>query len=156
VTASGEAFAARRNAARLAAVQALYQMEIGGRGAAAVLREFIDHRLVEEGAETEEVDAEHLRAVVEGVVAHQADIDAQVTAVLAEGWKLSRLDATARAILRAGAFELLYSERVPAAAAIDAYVEIAHAFFEGPEPGFVNAALDALAKRRDSGPDAAN
>jgi N utilization substance protein B len=144
---SADAFAARRNAARLAAVQALYQMEISGRGAAAVIREFLDHPLVEDGDAEADVDADHLRALVEGVVEHQARLDAAIGEVLAEGWRLERLDATARAILRAGAREVLTRPDIPPAAAIDAYVDIAHAFFEGPEPGFINAALDALAKR---------
>ncbi len=146
--ASVEAFAARRNAARLAAVQALYQMEIGGRGAAAVVREFLDERLREEGEPEAELDPEHFRALVASVVDHQARIDAAVADVLAEGWRLERLDATARAILRAGASEILTRPDIPVGAVIDAYVDIAHAFFEGPEPGFVNAALDALAKKR--------
>jgi N utilization substance protein B len=148
---SGLAFAALRNAARLAAVQALYQMEISGRGAVAVLRDFLDHPLIEDGAPEPEIDVDHLRALVEGVVEHQAQIDAAIGEVLAEGWRLDRLDATARAILRAGAREILTRRDIPAPAAIDAYVEIAHAFFDGPEPGFVNAALDALAKRRGEG-----
>jgi N utilization substance protein B len=143
-------FAARRNAARLAAVQALYQMEISGRGAAAVLREFTDHPLREEGEPERELDLAHFNALVEGVVADQGRIDRAVSEVLAEGWRLDRLDATARAILRAGAAEILTHPDIPIAAAIDAYVEIAHAFFVGPEPGFVNAALDALAQRRET------
>jgi N utilization substance protein B len=146
--AAADAFAARRNAARLAAVQALYQMEIGGRGAAAVVREFLDERLTEDGESRDELDAEHFRALVASVVEHQAHVDDAVAGVLAEGWRLDRLDATARAILRAGASEVLTRPDIPIAAVIDAYVDIAHAFFEGPEPGFVNAALDALAKRR--------
>ena len=140
------AYAARRNAARLAAVQALYQMEISGRGASAVVREFVDDRLVEEGEAAEELDAEHLRALVEGVVAAQDEVDARITGVLAQGWKLKRLDATARAILRAGAYEILRRGDIPPAVAVDAYVGIARAFFDGPEPGFINAALDTLAK----------
>jgi N utilization substance protein B len=141
-------FAERRNAARLAAVQALYQMEISGRGAAAVVREFLDHPLVEEGEQADEVDVEHLRALVDGVVANQSQIDQAVSDVLAEGWRLERLDATARAILRAGAAELLTRPDIPVGAVIDSYVDIAHAFFEGPEPGFINAALDAVGKGR--------
>ncbi len=148
---SSRAFADRRNAARLAAVQALYQMEISGRGAAAVVREFLDHPLVEEGDHADDVDADHLRSLIDGVVAHQAQIDQAVTAVLAEGWRLERLDATARAILRAGTAELLTRSDIPVGAVIDSYVDIAHAFFEGPEPGFINAALDAVGKGRKRG-----
>jgi N utilization substance protein B len=144
-----QAYAERRNAARLAAVQALYQMEISGRGAAAVVREFLDHPLVEEGeAPPDEIDADLLQALVESVVANQAQIDRAIGGVLAKTWKLERLDATARAILRVGAAELITQPQTPPAVAIDAYVTIAHAFFEGPEPGFINAALDALAKAR--------
>jgi N utilization substance protein B len=115
-----------------------------------VLREFLDHPLREEGEVDADVDDDHLRALVEGVVEHQGQIDEAIGGVLAAGWRLDRLDATARAILRAGAREVLTRPDIPAAAAIDAYVDIAHAFFDGPEPGFVNAALDALAKRRDA------
>lgn len=152
VAATGpEAFRTRRNAARLAAVQALYQMEIGGRGAKAVVREFTEERLREEGEEAVDLDAAFLSDVVEGVVGAQSAIDAALAGVLAEGWKLERIDATARAILRAGAFEILRRSDVPAGAAIDAYVGLANAFFDGPEPGFVNAALDAVAKGRGAG-----
>lgn len=146
--AANRAFAEKRNAARLAAVQALYQMELAGRGAAAVVREFLEDRLIEEGEPAAEIDAEHFQFLVEGAVARQAEIDHAVTGVLADGWRLDRLDATARAILRAGALEILERPDIPPAAVIDAYVSVAHAFFEGPEPGFVNAALDALAARK--------
>lgn len=146
-----KAFADRRNAARLAAVQALYQMEISGRGSAAVVREFVEHPLVEEGELSDDFDADLMRALVEAVVEHQARIDVAIGGVLAKGWKLERLDATARAILRVGAAELITRPDVPPAVAIDAYVSLAHAFFEGPEPGFVNGALDALARaQRDT------
>lgn len=145
-----EAFARRRAAARLAAVQALYQMEIGGRGAKAVVREFVDERLHEEGEPTDDIDAAFMTDLVEGVVDAQSDIDAALSGVLAKNWKLKRLDATARAILRAGAYELLHRPDVPNGAAINGYVDIANAFFDGPEPGFVNAALDAVAKRQGS------
>jgi len=149
-SASGPAaFAHRRAAARLAAVQALYQMEIGGRGAKAVVREFVDERLREEGEPADDIDAPFMTDVVEGVVGVQSDIDAALSAVLAKTWKLQRLDATARAILRAGAYELLHRPDVPIGAVIDGYVDIANAFFDGPESGFVNAALDAVAKQRN-------
>ena len=142
-------FVRRRNAARLAAVQALYQMELSGRGASNVVDEFVEDRLTEEGETAEDLDAEHLRAVVHAVVADQARLDEQLAGVLASGWRLSRLDATVRAILRAAAAELLDMADIPPAASIDAYVEIAHAFFDGPEPGFVNAALDALGRSEE-------
>ncbi|MGD2132499.1 MAG: transcription antitermination factor NusB [Maricaulaceae bacterium] len=136
----------RRNAARLAAVQALYQMELSGRGAADVIEEFVEGQLHEDEETADDLDADLLRRVVQGVVGDQARLDRGLAGVLAEGWRLDRLDATVRAILRAGAVELLDMGDIPPAASIDAYVEIAHAFFDGPEPGFINAALDALAR----------
>jgi N utilization substance protein B len=152
MSAGPSAFVERRNAARMAAVQALYQMEISGRGSVAVVREFLDHPLIEEGEAADEFDADHMRSLVDSVVADQARIDRAITDVLAQGWRLERLDATARAILRVGAAEILNRADVPPAAAIDAYVGVARAFFEGPEPGFINAALDALARAHPRAP----
>lgn len=140
-------FLGGRVRARLAAVQALYQMEIGGRGAAAVIREFLEHRLADaDSAAPAAFEAEFFSAIVEGVVASQARIDPAITAVLAQGWRLERLDATLRALLRAGAYELLERPDVPPRSAISSYVDVAHEFFDGAEPGFVNAALDRLAR----------
>lgn len=135
-----------RRAARLAAVQALYQMEITGRGAGAVAAEFLSHRLVDTPDGEVEADAVFFEALLSGVVAAQDRIDGAIGRTLKEGWKLSRVDATVRAILRAGGFELIERLDVPAPVVIDEYVEIAKAFFEGPEPAFVNGALDALAR----------
>jgi N utilization substance protein B len=137
-----------RSVARLAAVQALYQMEAAGAGAEAVIREFVDHRFDRdiEGARLAHADEGFFGALVRGVVADQDAVDAAVRRRLASGWKLERIDATARSILRAGAFELIRRRDVPAEVAIDEYVEIAKSFFEGPEPGFINAALDAIAR----------
>jgi N utilization substance protein B len=149
-----------RSVARLAAVQALYQMEVGGSGVEAVLREFADHRF---GGDLEgepqgqapmaEADEAFFADVVRGVVAEQAAIDRAIVRRLAQGWKLERLDATVRAILRAGAYELAHRPDVPAEVAIDEYVELAKAFFEATDAGFVNGALDAIARdvRRDDG-----
>ena len=81
-----------------------------------------------------------------GVVEHQKAVDAAIARRLASGWRLDRLDATARAILRAGAYELIHRPDVPMEVVIDEYVELAKSFFEGPEPGFVNGALDAVAQ----------
>jgi transcription antitermination protein NusB len=137
-----------RSVARLAAVQALYQMEVSGLGAEAVVREFHDHRFdrdLEEGEPLAPADEDWFARVVRGVTADQAVIDRGIRQRLASGWKLERLDATARAILRAGAFELIREASVPVEVVIDEYVEIAKSFFEGPEPGFVNAALDGIA-----------
>jgi N utilization substance protein B len=137
-----------RSVARLAAVQALYQMETAGAGAEAVIREFCDHRFDRdlEGVRLAHADEGFFGAIVRGVVAEQDAVDAAVRRRLASGWRLDRIDATARSILRAGAYELIRRRDVPAEVAIDEYVEIAKSFFEGPEPGFINAALDAIAR----------
>lgn len=137
-----------RTVARLAAVQALYQMEIAGTGAEAVIREFTGHRFDADldGATMAEADEAFFAELVRGVVESQAEIDRIVVRRLSEGWKLERLDATARAMLRCGAFELAHRSDVPTEVAIDEYVELAKSFFEGPEPGFINAALDAIAR----------
>lgn len=137
-----------RTVSRLAAVQALYQMEMTGAGAEVVIREFSDHRFDRdiEGELLAQADEAFFSELVRGAVALQAEIDKAVTARLAANWKLDRLDATARAILRAGAWELLHRSDVPLEVVIDEYVEIAKSFFEGPEPGFINGALDGIAK----------
>jgi N utilization substance protein B len=146
-TASGRQ---QRSVARLAAVQALYQMEVSGVGVDAVVREFSDHRFGGdmEGEALAEADEGFFADVVKGVVLAQTDIDQSIAKRLATGWRLDRIDATLRAILRAGAYELTRREDVPVEVAIDEYVEITKSFFEGPEPGFVNAALDAIARDR--------
>ncbi len=139
-----------RRAARLAAVQAIYQMELTGAGAGEVAEEFVAHRF---GGEAElapagEPDAEFFAAIVHGVPQHQAEIDRAIAGSLAENWKLQRIDSILRAILRAASFELIARRDVPAKVVIDEYVELAHAFFSGDEPAFVNAALDRLAHRK--------
>ena len=148
---------ASRSVARLAAVQALYQMEVSAAGVEAVIREFSDHRFdralegddgdVEaEGATLATADEPFFADLVRGVVAQQRAVDAAITKRLAEGWRLERLDATVRAILRAGAFELAHRPDVPTEVVIDEYVDVAKSFFEGSEPGFVNGALDGVAR----------
>jgi len=143
---------AARSVARLAAVQALYQMEVSSVGVEAVIREFTDHRFdrgIEGDGESDTLasaDEAFFADLVRGVVASQRDVDAAVTRRLASGWRLERLDATVRAILRAGAFELAHRPDVPTEVVIDEYVELAKSFFEGPEPGFVNGALDGVAQ----------
>src|SRR6185312_5261667 len=119
-----------------------------GAGAEAVIREFSDHRFDRdlEGVRLAHADEGFFGALVRGVVAEQDTVDAAVRRRLASGWKLERIDATARSILRSGAYELMRRRDVPAEVAIDEYVEIAKSFFEGPEPGFINAALDAIAR----------
>ncbi len=142
-----------RSVARLAAVQALYQMDLAGLGAEAVIREFHDHRFdrdldgVEESGETRPLapaDEAWFASIVRGVAEAQSEVDRAIRQRLASNWKLERIDATARAILRAAAFELMAPD-APVEVVIDEYVEIAKSFFEGPEPGFVNAALDGIA-----------
>jgi N utilization substance protein B len=136
-----------RSVARLAAVQALYQMDVSGHGAEAVVREFRDYRFDRdmEGERLASADEAWFAEVVRGVAADQIAVDRTIRRRLAAGWKLERLDATVRAILRAGAFELIRQSDVPIEVVIDEYVEIAKSFFDGPEAGFVNAALDAIA-----------
>jgi N utilization substance protein B len=137
-----------RSVARLTAVQALYQMETSGVGAEAVVREFVEHRFDTdmEGERLAPADQAYFAAIVRGAVEDQARIDRAIAHRLAQGWKLERIDATLRAILRAGAFELMGRGDAPVEVVIDEYVEIAKSFFEGPEPGFVNAALDGIAQ----------
>ena len=137
-----------RSVARLSAVQALYQMEVSGVGVEAVVREFADHRFETdmEGERLAPADIDYFGVIVRGVVADQAHVDRAVVKRLAKDWKLERLDATLRAILRAGAFELIACPDAPTEVVIDEYVELAKSFFEGPEAGFVNAALDAIAR----------
>ena len=137
-----------RSVARLAAVQALYQMEVSGAGSEAVVREFVDHRFDAdmEGERLAPADEAYFADIVRGAVTGQAEIDKAVAKRLAQNWRLERIDATLRAILRAGAFELMRRPEAPTEVVIDEYVEIAKSFFEGPEPGFVNAALDGIAQ----------
>jgi N utilization substance protein B len=137
-----------RSVARLAAVQALYQMEVSGVGADAVVREFTDHRFDRdiEDVRLAEADEAFFADLVKGVVAEQGQVDQAIVKRLADGWRLERIDATVRAILRSGAYELMRLPEVPTEVAIDEYVEIAKSFFDGQEPGFVNGALDAIAR----------
>lgn len=138
---------ARRAGARLAAVQALYQMEQTGRSGQAVIREFMEDRLGlgPEGEPIEEADPDLFKAIVTGVIARQDEIDAAITARLAKGWKLSRLDTISRAILRAGAAEYLVHPELSQAIIVDEYVSLAHDFFEdSAEAKFVNGVLDRL------------
>lgn len=137
-----------RSVARLAAVQALYQMEVSSAGVEHVIREFVEHRFDRdvEGVTLASADEGFFAELVRGVVGEQVQVDASIARRLAEGWRLERLDATVRAILRAGAFELAHRPDVPTEVVIDEYVEVAKSFFEGTEPGFVNGALDGVAK----------
>ncbi len=137
-----------RAVARLTAVQALYQMEVSGVGVEAVVREFAEHRFGGDldGERLADADETLFAEIVRGVVAHQSDIDQAVVRRLAAGWRLERLDATVRAILRAGGFELIYRHDTPTEVIIDEYIDLANAFAETKEAGFVNGALDGLAR----------
>jgi len=139
----------QRGAARLAAVQALYQMDIGGAGVLEIVAEYEAHRLGNEidGEQYRPADPAWFRAVVSGVVENQRALDPVIRAGLTEDWPLSRLDATLRAILRAGAWELSSKKDVPVAVIVTEYVDVARAFFDGEEPKIVNAVLDRLARK---------
>ncbi|MCA1662644.1 MAG: transcription antitermination factor NusB [Novosphingobium sp.] len=137
-----------RSAARLAAVQALYQLDMEQPALARLLDEFHQHRL---GAEIE--DAQYAEAetaffddLVTGVAARRDELDALLAARLAQGWSLARLDRTMLQILRAGAYELVARADVPTGAVIGEYLDVAHAFFDAREAKFVNGVLDAVAK----------
>ena len=143
-----------RSAARLAAVQALYQQEMEGTPLARLILEFHDHRLGAKIEDAQYVDAERdfFDDLVTGVDARRDDIDAAITAHLAKGWSLERLDRPMRAILRAGAYELLARRDVPVGSVISEYVDVAHAFYDKRESGFVNGLLDAIAKQARAAP----
>ncbi len=140
--------AARRAGARLAAVQALYQMEQTEQSVRSVIADFLEDRLGlnDEGEPVEEADPDIFKTIVNGVVERQETIDAAIMKRLASGWKIERLDATSRAILRAGVYELIAEIGLPSQIILDEYVSIAHAFFEGAEPKFINGLLDAVSR----------
>ena len=141
--------ASSRSAARLAAVQALYQMDMTGIDLNEVIAEFEAHRLGKEieGCQYADAEAAFFRDLVEGVVREQLEIDPLIDRQLAEGWRLTRVDSILRAILRAGAYEILKRGDVPARVVISEYVDIAHAFFGEDEPKVVNGILDRLGHR---------
>jgi N utilization substance protein B len=136
-----------RSAARLAAVQALYQQEMEGTPTPLLLHEFHNHRFGETIDEVTMIDAEmdFFDDIVRGVTARLAEIDGKITARLAEGWKLERLDRAMRAILRAGTYELIARPDVTVGTVIDEYLDIAHAFFGEKDVKFVNGLLDKVA-----------
>jgi len=138
-----------RSAARLAAVQALYQMEVAGTDWRVVQREFEDHRLGAEieGAQYREADTELFRDILRGVVARQAAIDQLTDRALVEKWPLGRIDATLRAIFRAAGHELTARADIPPKVSIGEYLDVTKAFFgSGKEAKFVNAVLDHMAR----------
>jgi transcription antitermination protein NusB len=139
----------RRAAARLAAVQALYQMDVAKKGINEILAEFESHWIGQEveGEQYNPAEVAFFRNILEGVLAEQGEVDVMVDNALQQGWPLRRVEAVLRAILRAGAYELLSRKDVPARVVIVEYTDIAGAFFEGEEVGMVNGVLDSLARR---------
>ncbi len=137
-----------RSAARLGAVQALYQLHMEGTALARLLDEFHQHRLGQAIEEEEYADADidFFDDIVSGVHARREEIDALLAARLAQGWTLARLDKTMLQILRAGTYELLARPDVPKASAISEYVDVAKAFFDDREAKFANGVLDAVAR----------
>jgi N utilization substance protein B len=137
-----------RSAARLAAVQALYQQDMEGTALPQLLHEFHNHRLGATIGDVtyHEAERDFFDDLVTGANARHADIDAAISAKLAEGWTLERIDRPMRAILRAGTYELLARADVPAGSVINEYLDVAHAFYDKRESGFVNGLLDAIAK----------
>jgi len=138
--------ARKRTAARLAAVQALYQMELSGGEAKDVVAEFVAHRLDGGGDGFGPADRDFFAAITGGAAGERDALDAAISGALTPDWPLMRLEAVLRAILRLGAYELAHRPDVPAEIVINEYLDIAHAFFGGKEPGLVNGVLDALAR----------
>lgn len=141
---------AERRSSRLAAVQALYQMELSGGDAESVAQEFLDHRFQHEPelAAAGAPDEALFHAIVVGVPHHQAEIDRAIASCLTTSWRFERIDSILRAILRAATYELIGRHDVPARVVIDEYLEIAHGFCGEEERAFVNAVLDRLARRK--------
>jgi N utilization substance protein B len=138
-----------RAAARLAAVQALYQMEVADKGLNDILAEFESHWIGREveGDQYKPAEIGLFRDILSGVLADQRAIDRALDETLSQGWPLKRIEALMRAILRAGLYELRAKRDVPARVAIKEYVDIAAAFFAREEAGMINAVLDALARQ---------
>ncbi len=138
----------KRGVARLAAVQALYQMEVGGAQVADVLGEFETYRLGQEidGDQYRDADALWFRDLVTGVLELQRTIDPVIHTALTQDWPLRRVDTTLRAILRAGVFELMKRKDVPVRVIISEYIDVAKAFYQEDEPRLVNGVLDRIAK----------
>lgn len=150
----GEAARRRRSAARLYAVQALFQMEAAGQSADSVIPEFETFRFGADldGVELEEGDPDHFRKLVQDAVTHQARIDQMTDRALVAAWPIDRIDPTLRALFRAAGAELV-AAKTPPRVVISEFVDVARAFFpQGREPGFVNAVLDHMA--REARPEA--
>jgi N utilization substance protein B len=138
-----------RSRARLAAVQALYQMDVAGTDLNEVIEEFKTHRLGPDAEDGDVAGADpgHFARILNGVVRRQRELDPMIDQQLAAGWRLVRVDAILRAILRAGGFELMELADVPVRVVISEYVDVAHAFFEADEPRVVNGVLDQVARK---------
>jgi len=138
-----------RHAARVAAVQATYQVDATGVPANRVLSEFVQHRLPSPEAQSTYAGADEgfFAELVRGVAKEKPVLDEAIEASLAKGWSIGRIDSVLRAILRCGAFEVMCRLDIPPKASISEYVEVTRGFFEGDEPGFVNAVLDAMARK---------
>jgi len=138
-----------RRAARLAAVQALYQLDMTGQSVTRVLGEFSQHRLGGQDAEGRHdlPDREFFTALIAGVADTRDNLEAAISGALTADWPFDRLDRVVRAILLAGAWELRERDDVPAAVSISEYVDIAKAFYDGKEPGLINGVLDRIARR---------
>ena len=139
----------RRGAARLAAVQALYQMDIAGAGINDVFAEFESHWIggEVEGEKYLPAEAAFFRDVVSGVVRDQARLDPLIDEALSQGWPLKRIDAILRAVLRAGAYELEHRKDIPGRVVVSEYVDVANAFVDREETGMVNAVLDQIGRQ---------
>src|SRR6201991_3171065 len=149
----GDRKANRRGAARLAAVQALYQMDMAGTGINDSFAEYESHWIGSEveGDQYLPAEAAFFRDIVSGVVRDQAKIDPVLDVALERGWPLKRIDAILRAVLRAGAYELEHRKDVPGRVVVSEYVDVAHAFVEREETGMVNAVLDQIARQFRAG-----
>ena len=141
----GNAGTVKRSLARLAAVQALYQIDLTDAPAESVIAELRERGEDEEGFG--EADDELLVDIVRGAIANRDDLDALLDEMLTPDWSLARLEAVLRAVLRAGAYELLARIEIPARVVLNEYVDIAHAFFSGKEPKLVNGVLDRVGRR---------
>jgi transcription antitermination protein NusB len=143
----------RRGAARLAAVQALYQMDLAATPINEALAQFESHWIGREveGEEYLPAEAAHFRDVVRGVVEDQRKLDPMIDQALQKGWPLKRIETVLRAILRAGAYELDRKPEVPARVVVAEYVDVAHAFVDREETGMINAVLDQLARQLRAG-----
>lgn len=139
----------RRGAARLAAVQALYQMDIAGSGINDIFAEFESHWLGNEveGDTYLPAEAAFFRDVVSGVVRDQKKLDPLIDEALSKGWPLKRIEAILRAVLRAGAYELQHRKDVPGRVVVSEYVDVANAFVDREETGMVNAVLDQIGRQ---------